>query len=56
MKLRWKDCFKVGVSIFALYLAVFYWKSAANLVSALVSAALPLIIGGVAQYSKIARE
>ena len=50
MKLRWKDCFKVGVSIFALYLAVFYWKSAANLVSALVSAALPLIIGGVVAY------
>ena len=50
MKLRWKDCFKVGVSIFALYLAVFYWKSAANLVSVLVSAALPLIIGGVVAY------
>ena len=50
MKLRWRDCFKVGVSIFVLYLAVHYWQNAANLVSALVGASLPLIIGGVVAY------
>ena len=50
MKLRWRDCVKVGVSIFLLYLAVHYWQTAANLVSALVSASLPLIIGGVVAY------
>ena len=50
MKLRWRDCFKVGISIFALYLAVHYWQSAANLVSALVGASLPLIIGGIVAY------
>lgn len=50
MKLRWRDCLKVGVSIFLLYLAVYYWQTAANLVSALVSASLPLIIGGVVAY------
>ena len=50
MKLRWRDCFKVGVSIFALYLAVHYWQTAADLVSALVGASLPLIIGGVVAY------
>ena len=50
MKLRWTDCFKVGISIFVLYLAVHYWQTAANLVSALVSASLPLIIGGVVAY------
>ena len=50
MKLRWVDCFKVGVSIFVLYLAVHYWQTAANLVSALVGASLPLIIGGVVAY------
>ena len=50
MKLRWRDCLKVGVSIFLLYLAVHYWQTAANLVSALVSASLPLIIGGVVAY------
>lgn len=50
MKLRWADCFKVGVSIFVLYLAVHYWQTAANLVTALVGASLPLIIGGVVAY------
>ena len=50
MKLRWIDCLKVGVSIFLLYLAVHYWQTAANLVSALVGASLPLIIGGVVAY------
>jgi len=50
MKLRWKDCVKVGVSVFALYLAVHYWQSAANLVTTLLGAAMPLIIGGVVAY------
>ena len=50
MKLTWKDCLKVGVSIFALYLAVFYWRSAAGFVAAVFGAAAPLIIGGVVAY------
>ena len=50
MKLRWRDCFKVGISIFALYLAVHYWQNAADLVSALVGASLPLIIGAAVAY------
>ena len=50
MKLRWRDCLKVGVSIFVLYLAIHYWQSAANLVSTLVGASLPLIIGGAVAY------
>ena len=50
MKLRWKDCVKVGISIFALYLAINYWKTAANLASAMVGASLPLIIGGAIAY------
>ena len=50
MKLTWKDCFKVIVSIFVLYLAIHYWQSAADLVSTLMGASLPLIIGGVVAY------
>ena len=50
MKLRWTDCFKVGISIFVLYLAIHYWQSAANLVATLAGAGLPLIIGGVVAY------
>jgi len=50
MKLSWKDCLKAGVSIFALYLAIHYWQSAAQLVGTLLSAAVPLIIGLVVAY------
>lgn len=50
MKLTWKDCLKVGVSVFVLYLAVHYWQSAANFVATLFGAALPLIIGGIVAY------
>ncbi|MBR6595794.1 MAG: AI-2E family transporter [Oscillospiraceae bacterium] len=49
-RLRWRDCFKVGISIFGLYLAINYWKTAANLASAIVGASLPLIIGGSIAY------
>ena len=50
MKLTWKDCLKVGVSVFVLYLAVHYWQTAANFVATLFGAALPLIIGGAVAY------
>ena len=50
MKLTWKDCLKVGVSIFVLYLAIHYWQSAADLLQGLLSASLPLIIGGIIAY------
>ena len=50
MKLTWKNCLMVGVSIFLLYLAIHYWQSAAGLVTALLGAALPLIIGGIVAY------
>ncbi len=50
MKLRWTDCFKVGASVFVLYLAVHYWQTAANLVATVIGAAMPLIIGGAVAY------
>jgi len=50
MKLTWKDCLKVGVSVFVLYLAIHYWQSAANFVATLFGAALPLIVGGIVAY------
>ena len=50
MKLRWSTCFKVGISIFLLYLAVNYWQAVADVVSAMLGAAMPLIIGGFIAY------
>ncbi len=50
MKLTWKTCLKVGVSIFALYLAINYWKAAADLVLAVLGAAVPLVVGACIAY------
>lgn len=54
MKIEWRTCFKVGVSIFVLYLCIYYWGAVQNLLKLLVGAALPLLIGcGVAFITNI---
>jgi len=50
MKLDWKTCLKIGISIFILYLCIHYWPAAASFVSAVFGAALPLIIGCMIAY------
>ncbi len=50
MKLTWRTCLKVGVSVFVVYLAIRYWNTAANLVLAILGAAMPLVIGGCIAY------
>ncbi|MBR2639019.1 MAG: AI-2E family transporter [Oscillospiraceae bacterium] len=50
MKLEWKTCAKIAVSIFALYLAITYWKAAAGFIGTVIGAASPLIIGCAAAY------
>ena len=50
MKLEWKTCFKVGISIFILYLCITYWSVVSGFISAVLSAASPLIIGFILAY------
>lgn len=50
MKLDWKTCFKIGGSIFLLYLCISYWKTAAGFLGAIVNAAAPLFIGCAIAY------
>lgn len=50
MKVTWKSCLKVGVSIFLLYLCIYYWPSVSNLFVVLLSAAAPLLIGCAIAY------
>lgn len=50
MKLEWKSCFKVGLSIFILYLCMTYWRSAAGVIGSFLSAASPLFIGCIIAY------
>ena len=50
MKLTWKTCFQVGLSIFLLFLCIHYWGSAAGALSKFFGAAAPLLIGCVVAY------
>jgi len=50
MKIEWKSCFKVGVSIFLLYLCIHYWKLVSTFFSGTLGALIPLVIGGAVAY------
>ena len=50
MKLSWKDCAKIGVSIFVLYLCIHLWPGALAAVKAVIGAASPLILGACVAY------
>ena len=50
MKFTWKDCFKAAVTVFGLYLAITFWPAAAELLGAVISAGMPLLIGCVIAY------
>lgn len=54
MKLEWKTCLKIVISIFLLYLGIRYWPDAAHVLATAVSAASPLIVGcGIAYFVNI---
>lgn len=50
MKLDWKGSFKLAAALFLLYLGIYYWPTAAQTVSALLSAARPLLLGVIMAY------
>lgn len=50
MKIEWKTCWKIGVSIFLLYLCISYWSGLMTFLGAVIGAAAPLLIGCVIAY------
>lgn len=50
MEIKWKNCFKVGLSVFILYLCITYWQFIAGAVSKFFAAAMPLFIGFAISY------
>jgi len=50
MKIHWKSCFKIGVSVFIVFLCINYWASLVNFFKLVFLAGLPLIIGGFIAY------
>ncbi len=45
MNISWKNCFRVGISIFLLYLSIFYWESISSFISFIFRAATPVVVG-----------
>ncbi len=50
MKVETKTCIKVGVSVFLLFLAIYYWKAVCGFVGVFFGAAMPLVVGGIIAY------
>ena len=50
MKLSWRDCLKIGVSVFVLYLCIHLWPWAVSLAGTVIGAASPLILGAGIAY------
>ena len=45
MNITWKNCFRIAVSIFVLYLCIFYWSPVSTFIVKLFSAATPILVG-----------
>lgn len=50
MQLEWKQCFKVGVTVFLLFLLVHYWEKLMSAAGLVIGAATPIFIGLVIAY------
>lgn len=50
MKIDWKICQRVGISMFLLFLAIHYWEAFVMLLKVLIVAATPLTMGFIIAY------
>jgi len=50
MKPDWKTCFRICISVFLLYICIFYWEAFSKLLIAVIGAAAPLLLGFVIAY------
>ena len=50
MKITWKNCLMLGVTVFGIFLAVQVWPAAAKLLLAFAGAVSPLVTGFVIAY------
>lgn len=50
MKIQWKDCFRLGTTVFLTFLAIHYWEKLTKLAGVLFGAASALILGCVIAY------
>lgn len=50
MHLEWKSCLRVAVTMFLLYLAIYYWGTVMNVLGLVVGAGMPILTGFMIAY------
>lgn len=50
MSVSWKNCFRVGLSLFLLFLCIYYWSAVSGFLGTLMKALWPLILGLIIAY------
>ncbi len=50
MKIEWKTCLRVGISIFVLFLCIHYWTFMSGVLKTILGASIPFIVGGALAY------
>lgn len=50
MRLEWRSCLRAAVTIFLLYLAIYYWAAVMKLLGLVLGAAMPLVTGFIIAY------
>jgi len=50
MKIEWRTCFRIGLSIFLLFLLIHYWTLLSGMLGLLIKALKPLLLGCVLAY------
>lgn len=48
--ISWKTCFKIAASVFVLFLGIYYWETVSGLLTGLMSACAPILIGLAIAY------
>lgn len=51
MEIKWKSCLKMICSIVIVYAAIRYWRNVEGIIQLCISAAMPLLVGGVIAYA-----
>ena len=50
MKIEWKTCGKIGISIFLLYLAIYYWAGVSSFLGRLLASLVPIFSGFIIAF------
>ncbi len=50
VKIEWKTCLQIGISIFLLFLCIHYWETAVHILFLVIGAAKPLLLGCIIAY------